>query len=1153
MAKKLIILTILAFVISIGRVYAADNAFDDNVVIGASSASDKLHVEGGGILQKVSSAPTHVGSITGNGSPNYLNGASSVYVSGNYAYVVSDVDDALTIFDVSNPSSPTYVGALAGAGSPNYLNGAHSVFVSGNYAYVAASNDNALTIIDVSDPSSPTHAGYISGSGSPNYLNLPYSVYVSGRYAYVASAGSDALTIFDISDPTNPAHVGAITYAGDATYLNGADSVYVSGEYAYVTSFMDHALSIIDVSDPSNPTEAGTIAGSGSPNYLMNAWSVYVSGRYAYVAALGNSALTIFDISDPSTPTHVGAITGAGSPNYLSSAYSVYVSGDYAYVAATGDTALTVIDVSDPSSPAHAGTISGSGSEPYLGGVRSVYVSGKYAYLTGATDYSLTIIDVFGIDASSASIGDISASTIDVTENLDVGNNLYVRSGLNVGSRGIMTDGELTVGGESYFVDKVGVNDGSPSYDLSVAGTFGIRETTGATYYSAFQGGDQSANITYTLPDADGGSGDALSTNGSGVLSWNPLTVPSGSSNQTLYHDGDRWVANSILINNDTNVGVGDTSPAALLTVGDTDLFQVNSSGAIAAAEGITSSGTITFSGLSTDGPVFVASGALSSEAQLAASRGGLGADFSSTVQGNTFYTNNGPLLALAPGTAGQVLETRGTGVAPAWDDVSTNTTGPTLVIAASDSDDGSRADYVCNGSNDEATIEAAIAALPSGGGTIKLLDGTYTIESDIDITKSNVSLIGSGKSTILERNWDAASYPEGPVIIIGDGGTTAVSGVVVSSLAIDGQDDTYSGTENIGIGFYFDVSQTKIENNWIYDCDGQGINVYGATGGNENLYIHILGNDIRNNDWGGIKFIGSTYSVIANNIIENNYVSAIQLDNGASYNTVTGNVTSNHDFGYGVYLTLSSHCNAIAGNVFYEDYSAIYVSNSDYNTFSGNIISDTDQDGIYITGADYNVLTGNSIYNSGSHSVTVNASDFNLLSSNSIYDTAGSTYAINISVSTADDNYLLGNYYSGTGATSINDSGTGTIIQNWNEFRINGTLQANRFLVEEADSGITLTSDDFGKTISVDSSSSQTVMLPSVDSSNTGAWIRVLKLNSGQVTVDAADSDTIADSTAGGTIYNSQSGQDYAVIEIQLANETEWVVVHGEGTWSTN
>ena len=46
------------------------------------------------------------------------------------------------------------------------------------------------------------------------------------------------------------------------------------------------------------------------------------------------------------------------------------------------------------------------------------------------------------------------------------------------------------------------------------------------------------------------------------------------------------------------NLGIGDASPAASLVVGNGDDFQVTSAGVISAAAGITSSGTITFSGL---------------------------------------------------------------------------------------------------------------------------------------------------------------------------------------------------------------------------------------------------------------------------------------------------------------------------------------------------------------------------------------------------------------------------------------------------------------------------------------------------------------------------------------------------------------------------
>src|SRR4030042_6240170 len=56
------------------------------------------------------------------------------------------------------------VGVIRGAGSPNYLQGASSIFVEGNYAYVTSGfrndvnvkYDSALVIIDVSDPSNPT-------------------------------------------------------------------------------------------------------------------------------------------------------------------------------------------------------------------------------------------------------------------------------------------------------------------------------------------------------------------------------------------------------------------------------------------------------------------------------------------------------------------------------------------------------------------------------------------------------------------------------------------------------------------------------------------------------------------------------------------------------------------------------------------------------------------------------------------------------------------------------------------------------------------------------------------------------------------------------------------------------------------------------------
>ncbi len=54
-----------------------------------------------------------------------------------------------------------------------------------------------------------------------------------------------------------------------------------------------------------------------------------------------------------------------------------------------------------------------------------------------------------------------------------------------------------------------------------------------------------------------------------------------GTSGQTLRHDGSSWVANSLLYNNGTNIGIGMTNPLVKLNIGDnsTTIVSINSAG----------------------------------------------------------------------------------------------------------------------------------------------------------------------------------------------------------------------------------------------------------------------------------------------------------------------------------------------------------------------------------------------------------------------------------------------------------------------------------------------------------------------------------------------------------------------------------------------
>ena len=118
------------------------------------------------------------------------------------------------------------------------------------------------------------------------------------------------------------------------------------------------------------------------------------------------------------------------------------------------------------------------------------------------------------------------------------------------------------------------------------------------------------------------------------------------------------------------NVGIGTSTPSALLSVGAGSEFTVNDSGAITAATGITSSGSITFSGLSTSGVVTVTSGVLGSEAQLDIARGGTNSTATPTAGGISYGTGTAYAFSSA-GSTSYLLSSNGTG-APTWVDPDT-------------------------------------------------------------------------------------------------------------------------------------------------------------------------------------------------------------------------------------------------------------------------------------------------------------------------------------------------------------------------------------------------------------------------------------------------------------------------------------------------
>ncbi len=91
-------------------------------------------------------------------------------------------------------------------------------------------------------------------------------------------------------------------------------------------------------------------------------------------------------------------------------------------------------------------------------------------------------------------------------------------------------------------------------------------EAVPASGYSILAGNFKIGNVALPTADADAATkGYVDSTIASATSSITGL--PTGTSGQTLRHDGANWVANSVLYNNGTNIGIGTSTPNAKLDV----------------------------------------------------------------------------------------------------------------------------------------------------------------------------------------------------------------------------------------------------------------------------------------------------------------------------------------------------------------------------------------------------------------------------------------------------------------------------------------------------------------------------------------------------------------------------------------------------------
>lgn len=407
---------------------------------------------------------------------------------------------------------------------------------------------------------------------------------------------SEASITGDVSVPFDQSIPFGGTIATPRLILKGSSARPFSGNYATngvvgnitidstVGSSLLYHLELRDVSVNGGITKS--IAGGGGTFTLaLFVQDSMVSGTISSPTATGGTTLYASNI-DTSSSNAFGAITGNVNLNIIRNVRFngiVTTSGcggrwfNTTFAAVAHDFTGSSCTVSADSNSVQSfetnvptkGSVAFTRLDTAFGTGYAVAVGGDW---TGAPTRVNTALDELASTRGGFIGKNISGGT--------VGSLLFVGAGPN-----------LSQDNANLFWDdtnnRLGIGSTAPGQKLTVEGTIGILEGGGTpTFHTVFQGGDQAADVTYTLPPDDGDASEVLTTNGSGVLSWEAPAaggmsiggaVTSGTAGSILFVGTGPVLAqdNAEFFWDATNdrLGLGTTTPnTTLKVVGDAEI-----------------------------------------------------------------------------------------------------------------------------------------------------------------------------------------------------------------------------------------------------------------------------------------------------------------------------------------------------------------------------------------------------------------------------------------------------------------------------------------------------------------------------------------------------------------------------------------------------
>ena len=502
----------------------------------------------------------------------------------NTGYAAQIVNSSSTGWGVyASGTSPNYFAGNVGIGTtaPNYKLEASGgtanpslTAISGTMAIELGANGNQLVFGTYS--ASPygdwIQAKDNQSGGGGSGVSYPLSLNPLGGNVGIGTASPDSTL------SVNGGVAIGTTYAG--TNAAGSNNLLVQGEVGIGTTSPAEKLTVTGTNDIDS-IRINNAANTDSVGIGYNDRGSHTNGISIFsVTGGGPELFTVWENGE----AVVGRTYATSNDSNGSNADGMIVQGNVGIGTASPVDSFS-IGTAINASATHAlfnlsntALSSGSGNGTYIGANPASF-SGNFI------DFQVNGSRAFSVSAG----GDMQIA--DAASFLDTGHTDIVLNSVGSKSGTIQNDASNTwslgynTGGDPLGTavlswnasGNVGIANASPGalLDIGSAGaTLGTLRLEGSTSgYLGLQPSAAPGSVTWTLPSGNGSSGQALTTNGAGTLSWATITGtagnPAGSSGQIQFNGSSAFAASANLVWDNTNyrLGIGTSSPSSQLSI----------------------------------------------------------------------------------------------------------------------------------------------------------------------------------------------------------------------------------------------------------------------------------------------------------------------------------------------------------------------------------------------------------------------------------------------------------------------------------------------------------------------------------------------------------------------------------------------------------